>query len=155
MFHFYTTSEVYHTLRNPSATDQTWRLDGEIHGLQCSVEPRLLLWDGTLLFPNKIMQLRPEWPWIFRSMCAYLPPYHIHLHVSYILSLSLPHISLGFICISFITATYILYFMTTTMIVTESEVFKVRPGAFPNSLSAVQLRDWLSQGCKTIFSLQS
>ena len=45
--------------------------------------------------------------------------------------------------------------MTTTMIVTESEVFKVHPGAFPNSLSAVQLRDWLSQGCKTIFSLQS
>ena len=120
------------------------------------------------------MQLRPEWPWIFRSMCTYLHPYHIYLHVSYILSmcaylhpyhiyfhvsyillLSLPHISLCFLCIIFITATYILYFMTTTMIVTESEVFKVHPGAFPNSLSAVQLRDWLSQGCKTIFSLQS
>ena len=40
------------------------------------------------------MQLRPEWPWIFRSMCAYLHPYHIYLHVSYILSLSLPDIFL-------------------------------------------------------------
>ena len=97
------------------------------------------------------MQLRPEWPWIFRSMCTYLHPYHIYLHVSYILSLSLPHISLCFLCIIFITATYILYFMTTTMIVTESEVFKVHPGVFPNSLSTVQLRDWLSQDCKTIF----
>ena len=98
------------------------------------------------------MQLRPEWPWIFRSLCTYLHPYHIYLHVS-ILSLSLPHISLCFLCIIFITAIYILYFITTTMIVTESEVFKVHPGAFPNSLSAVQLRDWLSQGCKIIFSL--
>ena len=77
--------------------------------------------------------------------------YHTYLYVSYILSLSLPHISLCFLCMIFITATYILYFMTTTMIVTESEVFKVHQGAFPNSLSEVQLKDWLSQGCKTIF----
>ena len=76
-----------------------------------NAEARLLLWDGTLLFPNKIMQLRPEWPWIFRSMCTYLHPYHIYLHVFYISSLSLQPISLHFLYIIFTTATYIFMFL--------------------------------------------
>ena len=101
MFHFFTPLQrsvlpLEILLQQVKLMTNRW---GDVYTAS-NAEARLLLWDGTLLFPNKIMQLRPEWPWIFRSMCTYLHPYHIYLHVSYISSLSLPHISSCFLYIT-------------------------------------------------------